>query len=463
MREILTVLAVVLIVILTAALTVPYFIDWNAERSLVEAQLSNLTGAEVKIRGGIDLKILPTPYLQLADVELIAPDSGTDVKVAELHLEIALAALLRGEVDFVEARFVAPKIQLRLANGTLPAWRPRQGFVGQMRFERISVSDGSLLLDDRDARRTYHFDKIALSAEADALTGPFFGDGHFDTSGVPTAFHLSTGERQGTNLPVKLSVDESAQHPGADFDGNLTFNASSAEFALPTASGTLHLSGSGPFSLPWQASGTLDTAPRRAKLSNLDVEFGDDLTAGLDGDAEFDLGAAPRAHLKLKAQQINLDQLLDAKDAPAPMQRLADAAEDAASVPSVTLFGLPLSLDLAAQTLILGSDALNDVAGGVSASGPRNNAIRFSAKGPGGAHLALDGTLETGSAPVFKGHVAAGADDISRFRDWLNTNLPQFAIPDLPLQSASLDGTANISQVGCRWAAISSSTSMGRC
>ncbi len=86
--------------------------------------------------------------------------------------------------------------------------------------------------------------------------------------------------------------------------------------------------------------------------------------------------------------------------------------------------------------------------GGVSAAGPQNDIVRFSAKGPGGAHLVLDGGVETGSAPVFKGHVAAGADNISRFRDWLNTNLPQFAIPDLPLQSTSLDGTANISQVG---------------
>ena len=119
-----------------------------------------------------------------------------------------------------------------------------------------------------------------------------------------------------------------------------------------------------------------------------------------------------------------------------------------ASGPSVTLFGLPLSLDLAAQTLILGGDALNDVAAGVSAAGPQNNAVRFSATGPGGAHIALDGALETGSAPVFKGHIAAGADDVSRFRDWLDTNLPQLALPDWPFQSAGLDGTANISQVG---------------
>jgi hypothetical protein len=448
LREILTILAIVLIVILTAALAVPYFIDWNAERSLVEAQLSNLTGAEVKIRGGIDLKILPTPYLQLGDVELAAPGSGTDVKVSELHLEIALAALLRGEVDFVEARFVAPNVKLRLMNGSLPSWRPRHGFMGQMRFERISVSDGSLTLDDPDVKRTYRFDNIALSAQADALTGPFFGDGHFDMNGAQTVFHLSTGARTGQTLPVKLTIDQSAQHPGADFDGNLTFDSSAVEFALPTASGALHLSGTGPFDLPWQAGGTLDASLRRAELSNLDIQFGGDLTASLDGDADFDLGATPRAHLKLKAQQINLDQLLAAKDAPVPMQRLYDAAENAASGPGVMLFGLPLSLDLAAQTLILGGDALNDVVAGVSAAGPQNSVVRLAATGPGGAHIALDGALETGSAPVFKGHIATGADDVTRFRDWLDTNLPKLALPDLPFQSVGLDGTANISQVG---------------
>ncbi len=41
-----------------------------------------------------------------------------------------------------------------------------------------------------------------------------------------------------------------------------------------------------------------------------------------------------------------------------------------------------------------------------------------------------------------------GADDAARFRDWLDTNLPQLAVPDLPVQSAGLQGTANISQVG---------------
>ncbi|MDR3407453.1 MAG: AsmA family protein, partial [Methylovirgula sp.] len=448
MREILTILAIILIIFLTAALAVPYFIDWNAERHLVEAQLSNLTGAEVKIRGGIDLKILPTPYLQLADVELAVPARGTDVKAAELHLEIALTALMRGEVDFVEARFVDPHVRLRVENEALPSWRPTHGFTGQMRFERISVTGGSLTVDDPAVSRAYHFDNIALSAEVDALTGPFRGDGHFDMAGAANTFRFSTGTRQGAKLPLKATFDENARHPSADFDGNLVFDQHAAEFALPGADGTLRLTGSGPFDLPWQASGTLSAALRKATLSSLEIQIGNDLAANLDGSAVFDLGAPTSAHLKLQAQQLDLDRLLTAKDAPAPSQRLFAAFADLAAAPDVSLFGLPLGLDFSAGTLILGGEALGNVAGAFAASGPQRDAVKFSAGDLAGAHIAIDGQIETGAAPAFKGRVAGGTDSFPRLNAWLAANLPRLALPDWPIQSLALDGAANISQVG---------------
>ncbi len=152
--------------------------------------------------------------------------------------------------------------------------------------------------------------------------------------------------------------------------------------------------------------------------------------------------------LKLKAQQINLDQLLTAKDAPAPMQRLTDAAENAASAPAVTLFDLPLLARSRRADADPWRRCVERCCGERFGGGAAKRYRAPFRERSGGAHLALDGALETGSAPVFKGHVVAGADDISRFRDWLNTNLPQFGLPDVPFQSAALEGTANISQVG---------------
>jgi hypothetical protein len=449
LREILTLLAIILIIVLTAALAVPYFIDWNAERPVVEAQLSNLTGAEVKIRGGIDLKILPTPYLQLEHVELAAPAHGMDVKVAELHLEIALPALMRGEVDFVEARFVEPQMHLRLENAAVPLWRPTPGFIGQMRFERVAVTGGSLVVDDPQVERAYRFDHIALAAAADALTGPFRGEGHFDLGGATNVFRFSTGLRQGARLPVKASFDENADHPSLDFDGNLSFPQAASVFALPSAAGAVRLTGrAGPFGLPWQAGGRLAATLRAAKLAGLQLQIGNDLAANFDASAAFDFGASAAAELKLHARQLDLDRLLGGKGAPLPAQRLFAVFGDLARARQVSLFGLPLAIDFSAGTLILGGEAIGDVAGAVAASGPQRAAIKLSVGDLVGAHLAVDGRIETGAAPVFKGRVAAGTDDFPRLNAWLAANLPQLAGPDWPLQSLSLDGAANVSSVG---------------
>ena len=70
MRDSLTILAIALIVVLTAALVGPYLVDWSAERGWIEARLTETLGAPAKIRGAIDLKLLPSPYFVVDDIEI---------------------------------------------------------------------------------------------------------------------------------------------------------------------------------------------------------------------------------------------------------------------------------------------------------------------------------------------------------------------------------------------------------
>ncbi len=317
MRESLTVLAGLVILVLSAALVVPYFIDWNAERGLVETQLSDVLGRPVKVRGAIDLKLLPTPYLRLADVELGTPAAKPDIKVDEIQLEIALTALLRGEVDFVEAKLVRPRFALAIENGTLPLGPPIQHFSGPMRFERISVENGALSLSDPATGRTYAFDNISLGAEAVSLAGPFKADGRFAFAGVPSTFRLATGDSRGDRLHFKLIVDENKKHPRADIDADLIFAKSAA--GLPSLAGRMTLSGhlDGEIKLPWQLSGGLTGELRKAAVDDLDLRLGDDEHGvSFNGAAQFDFGAAPRAHAMLKARDIDLDRLLTQKGKP---------------------------------------------------------------------------------------------------------------------------------------------------
>jgi AsmA family len=449
-RDILTVLAVILVIVLSAALAVPYFVDWDAERSLVETQLSNLLGQQVKIRGGIDLKLLPTPYLQLADVEVVDPAAGTDIRAAELHLEIALTALMRGDVDFVEARLVRPQLRLRIENESLrlPA-PPRALSQEQMQFERISVEDGTIAIDDPATGRNFTFKGIALDAEAGALTGPFTGDGRFDMGGEPTAFRFSTGEREGDRLHFKLILDENGSHPGADLDANLIF----AQQALPSVDGAINLSGHtrDVIALPWHLSGSLQANLRKAAISNLDLRLGDeDHVASLNGAAAFDLGDKPRVNLELKAQQIDLDKLLTAEGAPPAMQRLADALGSLVKSKDLVTPGLALAVELSADSVLLGGETVSGIGGALAISGKEPSTLRFDADGPGRSHLSADGTVETGVAPGFAGHMEASAADVPRLEQWLAENLPQ-TLPaglSLPTRSFAISGAANISEVG---------------
>lgn len=447
MRDILTVLALLLVLLLSAALAVPYFIDWDAERGLIEAQLSKLIGEQVKIRGGIDLKLLPTPYLQLANVEVRDPAATVDVRADELHLEIALPSLMRGEVDFVEARLVRPQLRLRIENDSLQLPAPAHEFSGQMQFERIAIEDGAVRIDDPATGRSFAFKNIALNANAEALTGPYNADGQFVVGGPPTTFSLSTGQRQGDRLHFKLILDENGTQPRADLDGDLLFR----ERALPQVNGTLNLSGhiKHPISLPWQASGALTADLRKAAFNNLDLRLGDEAhLLILDGAAQFDFGAKPRADLNLKAQQIDVDKLLTADGAPPPMQRFAQILSDLAQSNQLGS-GLPLSLEVTGDSVLLGGETLSSVDAAIAFSEKEKAHLRFAGEGPGNSRLALDGDMETGVAPGYKGNMEASAGDVPRLKQWLDANFPQFwprQIP--PIHSFAMSGEANISEVG---------------
>jgi hypothetical protein len=82
--------------------------------------------------------------------------------------------------------------------------------------------------------------------------------------------------------------------------------------------------------------------------------------------------------------------------------------------------------------------------------GSETSELRFESSGPGHSHLSLSGTLETGDAAGFKGHVDASASDAARLKQWILTNLPdtESALAQVELESFDASGDANLSSVG---------------
>ena len=139
-------LSVAIILALVAALVGPHFVDWTRHRAYFEAEASKLAGQPVRIAGAIEVRLLPTPTIALGQVEM----GVAQVKARELHAELALGSLVRGEFRASELRIAGAEISLGLGgNGRLDGRAFRLGFdPDRFLIERVEIEDGHLNVSD---------------------------------------------------------------------------------------------------------------------------------------------------------------------------------------------------------------------------------------------------------------------------------------------------------------------------
>ena len=189
LRDSLTVLAILVIGVLTAALVGPYLIDWNSHRQLIEQRLTAAAGTKVTVAGPIDLKLLPRPIFKFARVVIGVPAAGRPhVAIEEVDAEISLTALMRGELQVVDTTLKRPRLTLVETAGagfSLPL--PGDDDADRVALDHMRIEDGTVALDFADGR---HLALSGLDAEAEAtsLRGPFKATGRFGPADAPFRF-----------------------------------------------------------------------------------------------------------------------------------------------------------------------------------------------------------------------------------------------------------------------------------
>ena len=442
MRDSLTIFAIALIVVLTAALIGPWLIDWSAERGLIEARLTEALGAPAKIRGAIDLKLLPSPYFVVDDIEIGDAGAPFDLSAKKLRLEMAPAALLRGELDFVEARLDSPRLSLKLSpDGALPLSLPEASVARRFRFEAIAVANGALHISDPKNNRSFDLAGIDFAAEAQSLFGPFKAKGAAGGADARTRFHFATGPLEKGELSLNLVADAGQSHPSVDLDGRLILRHGDQRFA-----GAAKFAGADPL---WRASGLLTLDAQSAALDQIELRIGDE-TRGLvaKGDARIDFAGAPRASATLASEAIDLDAWRTA----AP-----DAGAGLAAMLGAAFPPLPFTLTYGAKTLTFGGAAFTDVSTDLvfgqrrTTAAPSGEAdapsawLRFSASGPGRSRLFLDGQARLGPLPGFEGKAQASAEDARWIGTWLRPLAPQWAPQALAFRAIDLSARITLS------------------
>ena len=460
MRGVLTLLAVALVAVLTAALIAPPFIDWSAHRSEIEARIAALTGGRVTLTGPISLRLLPIPYLELGEGSAAGPrPDQPQLSFKSARLELALVKLASGSIRFTEIRLEKPLLSLtRRADGSLILSAPRTWEAGAIGFDRLVARGGEIRILSADAAgpaRT--IGGVDLDADAPSLSGPYRSSGKFDgPGGAPVVFRLASDKADAAGTPIHIAVDGGPLWPSLVFDGAFAF-AGGAK--VPSVSGSVSLVGSasspdGP--LPWRIVGPISADLDGANLGNAEFRFGpDERAVRAEGDVTIRYGSVARLSIKVKAKQANVDALLRRKGEDGVPPRRAVAVLSAVLGPALEgMGGLIVEADVVANDVILGSETMLDLSANMNIAPGAPLKTRFDVALPGGGRFRADGTLETGPAAKFQGAIDFSTDDLPLLRDWASKGAPDFALRAAALgdafaiRSASLSGDVEASSVG---------------
>jgi AsmA protein len=158
MKRLGTPIAALLGVALIGLIATSWFINRDALRQAVEAQIRSVTGLDLAVKGNIEVSVFPGSYVSFHDVGLKGgatadPALSVDVLTANLRL----LPLLLQRFEIADVMMLRPKIHvIREADGA-SNWTPfidtiartmKPGAENQVSFSEIRIQDGVLNYED---------------------------------------------------------------------------------------------------------------------------------------------------------------------------------------------------------------------------------------------------------------------------------------------------------------------------
>jgi AsmA protein len=233
-----------------------WFINRDALRGAVEAQIRTVTGLDLVVKGHIEVSVFPGSYVSFHDVGLKGggtadPALSVDVLTANLRL----LPLLLQRFEIADVMMLRPKIRVvREADGE-SNWTPfietiartmKPGAENKVSFSEIRIQDGVLTYEDAANHVSEALDDIDLSLAWPSISRSFAATGQFDWRGERIDGSISasdflaalSGDRSGlkarlASAPLKLAFDGSvANRTSMMMEGTLTVDSASLRNAL---------------------------------------------------------------------------------------------------------------------------------------------------------------------------------------------------------------------------------------
>lgn len=208
----------ILITALAVLFAVPRFIDWNSYRGVFEEEASRILGREVRVGGGVNVRLLPAPFvafekLRIADV---GDDGGNSIiRVESFTMWLSVPPLLRGVIEAHRVEMRRPVLNLAINAEGNGNWRSLAITPGAFPFaptevalQSVAIHDGAVIVSSAARGELARFDDINGELNAEALEGPYKFRGNVSWDGSPRHVRIATAKLDVNNdLRFKAAVD----------------------------------------------------------------------------------------------------------------------------------------------------------------------------------------------------------------------------------------------------------------
>jgi uncharacterized protein involved in outer membrane biogenesis len=222
-KKILIGLGVFVVVVVTAILVVPGFIDWSGYRAEIAQKVKAVTGRDLVVGGDIAFSVLPSPKLTLDDIRFANAEGASSqdmVEIRQLDVRVALLPLLAGNLHVNSIHMIDPTIRLEmLPNGkgnwdvslpddngetlSVPQQRTDPAFsVGQsndnpdlpIQIDDFIIENGRLIYSDPAQDVYEEVSELNSRFALAGLKGPYEAAGTMKLRGIPVGFETTVGQ-----------------------------------------------------------------------------------------------------------------------------------------------------------------------------------------------------------------------------------------------------------------------------
>jgi AsmA protein len=342
MKKVLIGIAVVVVLLIVAALVVPFLIPAERYKAEVVSLVKSSTGRDLRIEGPARLSVLPSLALSLKQVALANAAGGVAkdmVSLDSLDVKLKLLPLISGRVEVDSFVLVRPTIVLEVDKQGRPNWvfekaakpaAPAQqapqpaegggvgaGSLDDVRLGDVRISDGALTYLDQRTGAKQAVEKIDMTVKLPSLDAPMSAAGNLTWNAKRIDVQLDVAKprelMEGRSSDLALNVGSEPVKVDFKGGGSLAKLGGTVDLKVPSVRGLAAWVGS-PLTMPGDGLGPLAIAGKLdvagPKLSFTDANLSLDAIKGTGAVAVDTGGAKPAINAKLDLGELDLNPYL---------------------------------------------------------------------------------------------------------------------------------------------------------